>query len=562
MPRISLYRNTKTNDYRYFDKIVSESYTMGGVEVYIHKYIGPAINPKSKDATQPIYDSMDPTNIQDLLFLENRDRKYDKDIYRLRMHYTMQDLDFDLSQFGLFLSNDIVFLTTHYNDMIDFVGRKLMVGDVIELPHLTDYHPLNETIPITLRRYYQITDANYASEGFSPTWLPHIWRIKCEPLINSQEFADILTQPEDKDNYLGDYDKDKKYPPGYKVSEGGKNYISKKEVPVAIKPPNEEYWQLDAAGSLTDILDAYNKNNDINNAIIAEATRLVPKSGYNTQNLYVVPTDEYNEPALPTSVVINSQGGPNMPIGTIESIQTVGYKNGSWVARINKKAAEKLSISPLNIISVFMAQTLPERNKNGSGLVSGHKVLTLEVQGVSDYQVYEFPLNLPFGTADNDNDDSKDIAHINYSSADQDITQSQFTGMSTEAMNYLADCDPRFRYIERSSPKTFGYLDGYLTGDGTAPNGLPFTAGVTFPDNPKKGQYFLRTDYLPNVMFRWDGRLWVKISENVRTGFGLGANDGSLKSTFINNSNVTILTDGTTTSERQSLSTILTIKED
>jgi hypothetical protein len=63
-------------------------------------------------------------------------------------------------------------------------------------------------------------------------------------------------------------------------------------------------------------------------------------------------------------------------------------------------------------------------------------------------------------------------------------------------------------------------------------------------------------------MFRWDGRLWVKISENVRTGFGLGANDGSLKSTFINNSNVTILTDGTTTSERQSLSTILTIKED
>ena len=88
---------------------------------------------------------MDPTNIQDLLFLENRDRKYEKDIYRLRGHYNVQNLDFDLSQFGLFLSNDTIFITVHYNDMIDILGRKMMVGDVIELPHLLDYNPLKET---------------------------------------------------------------------------------------------------------------------------------------------------------------------------------------------------------------------------------------------------------------------------------------------------------------------------------------------------------------------------------------------------------------------------------
>jgi hypothetical protein len=103
---------------------------------------------------------LSPVNIQDLLFLENRDRTYDPNIYRLRGHYNVQNLDFDLSQFGLFLNNDIIFITVHYNDMIDIVGRKLMVGDVLELPHLLDYNPLKETIPVALKRFMQITDAN------------------------------------------------------------------------------------------------------------------------------------------------------------------------------------------------------------------------------------------------------------------------------------------------------------------------------------------------------------------------------------------------------------------
>jgi hypothetical protein len=185
MPKLSLYRPNKQNDYRFLDRTIAEQFTVGGTDLYIHKYLGPATGDTSTDFTQPNYDTLDPLNIQDLLFLENRDRKYDKDIYRLRGHYNVQNLDFDLSQFGLFLNNDIIFITVHYNDMIDLVGRKLMVGDVLELPHLLDYNPLNETIPVALKRFYQITDSNYASEGFSQTWYPHLWRIKCEPLVNS-----------------------------------------------------------------------------------------------------------------------------------------------------------------------------------------------------------------------------------------------------------------------------------------------------------------------------------------------------------------------------------------
>jgi len=43
--------------------------------------------------------------------------------------YNVQNLDFDLSQFGLFLNNDIIFITVHYNDMIEQFGRKLIISD-------------------------------------------------------------------------------------------------------------------------------------------------------------------------------------------------------------------------------------------------------------------------------------------------------------------------------------------------------------------------------------------------------------------------------------------------
>ena len=105
-------------------------FTVGSTDLYVHKYLGPTNQGASTDYTQPEYNSLNPNNIQDLLFLENRDRSYDPDIYRLRGHYNVQNLDFDLSQFGLFLNNDIVFITIHYNDMIDLLGRKLIVGDV------------------------------------------------------------------------------------------------------------------------------------------------------------------------------------------------------------------------------------------------------------------------------------------------------------------------------------------------------------------------------------------------------------------------------------------------
>jgi hypothetical protein len=72
IPRLSLYRDNKQNDYRFMDRTISEQLTVGGTDLLIHKYLGPTNQGPSTDFTQPEYDSLDPTNIQDLLFLDRK----------------------------------------------------------------------------------------------------------------------------------------------------------------------------------------------------------------------------------------------------------------------------------------------------------------------------------------------------------------------------------------------------------------------------------------------------------------------------------------------------------
>jgi hypothetical protein len=476
----------------------------------------------------------------------------------LRGHYNVQNLDFDLSQFGLFLNNDIIFINVHYNDMIDIVGRKLMVGDVLELPHLLDYNPLTETIPVALKRFYSITDANFSSEGFSQTWYPHMWRIKCEPLVDSEEFSQILAEPIEQDNYLGLWDKDKTYPPGYVITFGDKNYISKIEVPVGIMPPNTTYWELDTASNLKDILATYNKNISINNAALEEARRLVPKSGYDSSNLYIVPTygtfetntelsGKYNQPAPPIDGIVPNPGAFT---ATVTIMQSSLYTNSSPVLRIPASSLRTIwdmtvdggAVETNATLSLQALTIAPATTDTGSGPVSGDTVLTIDSLGI---------ITGPYGTADN-----------TYATADQNPELPGFTDEITPVMDFRADCDPRFQFIARSSPRSFGYTTGYLDGTGEAPNGFPTGAGIAFPQNPQVGDYFLRIDYLPQLLYRWDGQLWIRISQNVRTQTGYDYGDLSQQSSFINNSNVTVLTDGTTTTQRQALSTILTITPD
>ena len=267
MPRLSMWKNGKhTNDYRFFDRIVNEQFTVGGTGINIHLYLGPAKQTDSTDSTVPEYDNPTAKNIQDLLFLENRDRTYSTDVYNLRGIYQVSDNDFDLSQFGIQLANDTIFIVFHLNNMVAAVGRRLMTGDVLELEHLKDYYPLDlDAVPEALRKYYVIKDVSRGAEGFSATWWPHLWRVKCEPLVDSQEYKDIINN-------------------GVGVSAIYDTFIS------------------------------------INDAIIAQSEKDVPRSGYDTTPLYQVPID--TDGTLGVTQALKADSSTGIDSAVLETVDT------------------------------------------------------------------------------------------------------------------------------------------------------------------------------------------------------------------------------------------------
>lgn len=377
MPRLSLYKPEKGNDYTFIDKQVYEMFTVGGTDINVHKFLG-AENPSEDDATadQPRYDAVKETNIQDLLFLENRDRKYDPDVYTMRGIYNVQDIDFNLSQFGLFLSNDTLFLTVHINSSVKTLGRKIIAGDVIELPHLKDEYALND-LSFALKRFYVVEDVNRAAEGFSQTWYPHLYRLKLKQIVDSQEFKEILDLPAEEGATGGD--------------------------------------------TLRNLLSTYDKEMQINNAVVAQAEADAPKSGYDTSHYF--------------SLQLDKDGNTEL--------------------------------------------------------------------------------------VDTDGDDIPDT----------------------------------MRTVDRA-----GY-NGYLLGDGIPTNGEAFGHGISFPTNQVVGDYFLRTDFNPNRLFRYDGARWVKQEDNVRMTLSQKNTRTTQKGTFINNTTVNTIA-GENVTERQSLSKALRPKAD
>ena len=346
MPRLSLYRPNRQNDYKFIDRTVMEMYQVGGVDMFVHKYLGPQIHGDdsssvsggTQDATQPAYNSENPLFIEDLFLLENRNRKYDDDVYQMRGVYNAQDIDFDLSQFGLFLNNDTLFITFHYNFMIDTIGRKLMSGDVLELPNLKDFNPLDSGIARAIPKYYVIQDASFASEGFSQTWLPHLWRVKATPLVSAQEYNDILDKPFEVENI---WDNGNYYPKGSIVLSGSTYYKAIDEVDPGVEITDTTKWEEHTPLSEIETFGTVVNDRSINDKILTQAEYEVPLSGYDTVKFYIVATNEDGTPADPNSYTVDSTeitvdttniDVDNQPVTPRANGYTLGYLTGDGLA--------------------------------------------------------------------------------------------------------------------------------------------------------------------------------------------------------------------------------------
>ena len=320
MPRLSLYRPEKAHDYKFFDRTILEQFMVGGTDVYIHKYLGPK-NPDAETASpsQPVQTStISELGIQDLLLLENRDRQYSDDVYVIRCIYNMQQLDWSLSQFGLFLANDTIFVHFHLNDSVKQIGRKLMSGDVLELPHLKDPYALNDAT-VAMRRFYVIEDVLRPTEGFSSTWYPHLIKVKCKPLVNSQEYSDIINK--------------------------------------SAADPMSPYVQ-DDPGSLADLMNSFNSMTDINNAIIAQAEEDAPMSGYDTEHLWMIPVDENGK----IMIADDTMDGMTLYDASDFYVKINGVYTDANGQEITNPTPERLALYGVPVIDTSLTLKSPRQN--------------------------------------------------------------------------------------------------------------------------------------------------------------------------------------------------------
>ena len=78
MPRLSLYKPEKGNDFKFLDRTIYEQFQVGGTDVYLHKYLG-AVNPLEGESspTKPAnVAEAGELGIQDVLFMENFNERF------------------------------------------------------------------------------------------------------------------------------------------------------------------------------------------------------------------------------------------------------------------------------------------------------------------------------------------------------------------------------------------------------------------------------------------------------------------------------------------------------
>jgi len=264
-----------------------------------------------------------------------------------------------------------------------------------------------------------------------------LYRLKLKKIVDSQQYADILTKPIDTNaNFVGDHVDADEYFTGQIVRLAGVLYQVKSGFNepngTVLTPPNTTAWTVYSGNTLQNILSTNAKNLEINDAIIAQAEADAPKSGYETQQFFTLAVDENGRPALLT--VDDSTSPP----------------------------------------------------------------------------------------------DASSTATL--------------TGNNNQP------------------PKRSGY-SGYLLGDGIPANGAAFGSGIAFPGSAIPNDYYLRTDMLPNRLFRYDGKRWVKIEDAVRHTLSNTDTRKTHRTGFINNTTSTVIGEETVV-ERQAVSKALKPKAD
>lgn len=452
-----MWKKGRTTDYSFIDRNIAEQYNIGGVDMWLYAYVGPKkLKSSDDDITMQDGTGQDEiSKIGDIIFGETAQREYNLEAITLSAVYQVQEATPDLKMPGIFFNFNTMDITVHYNTMMQRVGRKIMPGDVLELPNLRDFDVIGKDSG--LNRFYVVQDSFRTSEGYSVTWQHHIFKLRVKPLTDSPEYSDIINgndypdNPDDPNNGNGN---------------GGSNGGSENS--------------------------NYNNEMDIMNKIIIQADDEVPYIHWTNEHIYDDRSDIWDL----ARVILNGYEFPPEP-----------SKDMFFIKKTYPVLFEK-EYNTWGIVKVNYGTTFPRTPRDGDFFF---KEQDADVTGFVLYQYNKelkqwMTCDLPYTKEDKIPEDAEDF-YVLY----QDP---QLYQVLSDGKTWVIPPDEH-----SNVPFTSKSIAADLTMPEDMRSKIPPARGTVgegnmFPSDPVDGEYYYRTDYTPVTLWEYSDtkKSWVQFN--------------------------------------------------
>lgn len=151
-------------------------------------------------------------NIQDKIWMENRNRDYAASWILMKAYYTLVSPELDVTKFmAEVLDSGTYKIKIPFSACVSSLGRPMIIGDYLELPSEAQYTPTLEK----RKKYLEVTDVTWDPETYTPGWLPLMMLITAKTAIASEETQQIFGDLAAKTDTSGLFDNDDGNNPTY-----------------------------------------------------------------------------------------------------------------------------------------------------------------------------------------------------------------------------------------------------------------------------------------------------------------------------------------------------------
>ena len=127
-------------------------------------------------------------NIQDRIFLENRDIEYALIPIKLKAQYTPLDMRSTMGKWGQLMDDNEYALEVSFDQAVTRLGRPFVIGDIIELPSETQYTSTLRPV----KKYVEVQSVGWSVNSYTPNWKPTMQMLICTPALASTETRDVF----------------------------------------------------------------------------------------------------------------------------------------------------------------------------------------------------------------------------------------------------------------------------------------------------------------------------------------------------------------------------------